>query len=379
MNTRNLLTWALVCLALAGTSHPGYAASASFAPAKNYAVGTNPLGVAAGDFNGDGHMDLAVANSGDPNANDDGGISILLGNGDGTFQPANNLTVGKNPRALAAADFNGDGRDDLVLLDSLGTAVSLSNGNGTFRPVTYIPTANGPLALVVADLNGDNIPDLAVAASSLSVLLGNGDGTFQSHVDYTTPGGMGVIISGDVNGDGKRDIVERGLGIKIFLGNGDGSLQSPISSTDSSFGGFLVMADFNLDGKPDLAEEFLDISTNQFEVAVMLGNGDGTFQPWTPTNLSFSHPTAMSARDLDGDGKADLVIVTDSANVFLGNGDGTFQSGLSFGVGGGSHSVVAADFNQDKAPDLVVANSTDNTISVLLNTTGADFSNSIHS
>jgi hypothetical protein len=354
-------------------SNPANAATVAFKPAVTYPVGTAPFAVASGDFNGDGKMDLAVANAGNVAAGDDGSVSMLLGNGDGTFQPANNISAGKNPFVIQAADLNRDGKADLVLIDSSGVGVLLGNGDGTFGPVTYFPTASSPVSLAVADLDNDNIPDLVVAASSLSVLLGNGDGTFQSHVDYSGPA-LSVLVT-DVNGDGKLDVIFSKFGIRVLPGNGDGSFQSAIFSSGPTFSGALVAADFNLDGKTDIAVGYGSLF-GQPGILVMQGNGDGTFGSSTNLQLSGS----MSAADFNGDNKADLVIVSGvanvsgAANVLLGNGDRTFQSALSFSVGIGRYSVLEVDFNHDKAPDLAVTNSADNTVSVLLNTTGADFS-----
>jgi hypothetical protein len=350
-----------------------HAATIAFQTAVNYRVGTGPRAVAFADFNGDGQLDLAVANSGVLNSVviDDGGISVLLGNGDGTFQAAKSFTAGKNPFALAASDFNRDGKSDLVLIDGSGVGVLLGNGDGTFGPVTYFPTASGPHSLAVADLDGDNIPDLVVAASSLSVLLGNGDGTFQSHVDY--PGPAGSVAVTDVNGDGKLDVILSPFGIRVLLGNGDGSFQSAILSLGPTFSDALAAADFNLDGKPDVAVGFNNLLGKASGTVVMTGNGAGVFQLPQSANLPSHGP--MSVADFNGDNQPDLVIASGgTANVFLGNGDSTFQSALSVAVGTDPSSAAIADCNQDKAPDLAITNSADNTVSVLLNTTGADFS-----
>ncbi len=112
--------------------------SAEFKAAVSYAVGTKPSAAAVGDFNGDGKLDIAVMNSGDASVGDNGGLSILLGNGDGTLKSAANVSAGTNPVAVAVADFNGDGRTDLVLVDSSGIGMLLGNGDGTFDTLTHI-------------------------------------------------------------------------------------------------------------------------------------------------------------------------------------------------------------------------------------------------
>jgi hypothetical protein len=213
-----------------------------------------------------------------------------------------------------------------------------------------------------------------VAASSLSVLLGNGDGTFQTHVDYSGSGAESVVIA-DMNGDGKMDIINAaGTTLAaVLLGNGDGTFQNAIfSRLGFDWGSQVVVADFNRDGKPDIAVSFVNMFNHSSGSLVTLGNGDGTFQLSSSTNLPpFG---VMSAADFNGDGNTDLVIVSGGTeNLFLGNGDGTFRSALSFAVGTGPWSLVATDLNHDKAPDLMVTNSADNTTSILLNT-GIDFS-----
>ncbi|PYM87134.1 MAG: hypothetical protein DME09_00365, partial [Candidatus Rokuibacteriota bacterium] len=152
------------------------------APAADFAVGTSPFSVAMGDFDGDGKPDLAVANGG---SND---VSVLLGNGDGTFKPAKNYEagLGGGPLWVAVGDFNLDGKLDLVVANSSSDSVGvlLGNGDGTFRPsVTFPAGGTAPQSVAVGDFNGDGKPDLAVASyysNNVTVLIGNGDGTFQT-------------------------------------------------------------------------------------------------------------------------------------------------------------------------------------------------------
>jgi len=135
-------------------------ASVSFRTPVNYNVGSNPTVVATGDFNGDGKPDLAIVNAGDPNANDPGGISILLGNGDGTFQSAINFDAGNNPGSVAIGDFDGDGKDDLAVQrqgngenDAGDVTIFISNGDGTFTKGQVITSVVLPSALVIADFD----------------------------------------------------------------------------------------------------------------------------------------------------------------------------------------------------------------------------------
>jgi VCBS repeat protein len=360
---------------LLALNHAAFAATISLKPAVSYPVGMAPSAVATGDFNGDGKLDLAVANRGNPSAADDGGISILLGNGDGTFQTARNLSAGKNPTCVAVSDFNGDGRLDLVVTNSDGTgslATLLGNGDGTFQPLVEYGSASAPLCAVVSDFNHDNRPDVAVLSvggSAISVFLGNGDGTFQNHVDYAGGFPGDGLAMGDFNADGNTDLVF-GMSVlpsSVLLGNGNGTFQSPIViavSGGSSFG----VADFNADGKLDIIDPTCTFFPPQKCAEYLrLGNGDGTFQQ--PLKIADGNGP-MAVADFDGDGKPDVAF--NGLDLLLGNGDGTFQAPANFPITAGGF-LFTADLNGDKAPDLVVADSTNNTVAVVLNV-GTDFS-----
>jgi len=362
--------------------YPAGASTVTFQPAVTYPVGTAPKAVAVGDFNGDGVIDVAVANAGNPATGDDGNVSILLGNGDGTFQPATSVVAGKNPLSIAVGDFNQDSRLDVVVANNGSNTVSvmLGNGDGTFRTHVDYATGSGPNSVTVGDFNGDRMSDLAVAAhpaNVVSVLVGNGDGTFQGHVDYATGaanpfGDPNTIVIADLNIDGKPDIIaSHAGGFSILLGNGDGTFQTAIPKFVAFDTLPAFVADFNQDGKPDVLTGFHRTGPpGDFGVIFLPGNGDGTFQPSVDVVPGF----AIAVADFNGDLKLDLVAVeSGTLNLLPGSGNGTFQSPLDFSDGTGPSFGAPADINGDKAPDLVTVNS-DNTISVLLNTTGADFS-----
>jgi hypothetical protein len=227
----------------------------TFDAASTYTVGFSLASVAVGDFNGDGHPDLAVG--GYNKATQRGTVSILLGNGDGTFQTAQSYAVGIYESTVAVGDFNGDGYLDLAVANDQTVALYLGKGDGTFKATRSYAAGINPRSLAVGDFNGDGRLDLAVAndyagGSSVTVLLGNGDGSFQAPKSYPTWGATAVAV-GDFNKDGHLDLAVAGPGpqVSIFLGNGDGAFQA--AQGYLAGGGSLAVGDFNGDGFPDLA------------------------------------------------------------------------------------------------------------------------------
>jgi hypothetical protein len=350
--------------------------------------------VATADVNGDGKFDLLLANQcNNPNNCSNGSASVLLGNGDGTFQPAVNYNSGgQNASSILAADVNGDGKLDLLVGNNCAdnncsngsVSVLLGNGDGTFETaVSYGSSGIYPYSLAIGDLNGDGKPDLIAANEcadnncsngSVSVLLNNGDGTFQAAVTYN-PGGLYAfsVAVADVNGDGKPDLLvanqcvdnncSNGV-IGVLLGNGDGTFQPVVDYSSGGFYAFAIaVGDLNGDGKPDLIVSNQCGNNNNCtngSIAVLLGNGDGTFQPAATTVTPvLGNIQSLVLGDFNGDHKLDVASGVGNI-ILLGNGDGTFQSPIALGASGSG--IVAGDFNGDGRPDLAVGG-----VSVLLN------------
>lgn len=311
---------------------------------------TTPLGVVVGDFNGDGKQDLAVANRGTNSS-----IAIYLGNGDGTFQagavyPA---ASGSNYQILAMADFNGDGIQDLVVSDSAHdqVAVLLGVGDGTFGPVGLFSTGHFPWNIAIGDVNGDGNPDIVTADdgdNSVTLLLGNGDGTFRKGVFPTG----GVISSGsvalaDFNGDGKLDLAvteEPANTVYILLGNGDGTFGAETAYTMNKGPYYLTIGDFNHDGQKDIITANADSGTGS--IGVLLGNGDGTFQPAT-TYPAAGDVIYATVQDFNGDDQVDAVAVTSKGlEVFLA-GDAQSAQFSPFVVTSCSTQSIVATYSGD--------------------------------
>ena len=305
-------------------------------------MGGGPSSVVVGDFNGDGKVDLAVVNTAGNT------ISILLGNGDGTFQPQLITSLsGTSPLAAAFGDFNGDGKLDMVELNSSYTmCIFIGNGNGTFQSPNCVANVAGT-SIVAGDFNGDGKLDIAVTSSifgNLAVFLGNGDGTFSSPVHYSLGGWAPASIAvGDFNGDGKLDlaVVNNDTNtVSILLGNGDGSFQSQIAYAAGSEPLSVAVGDFNGDGKLDLAV----VNGSGNTVSVLLGNGDGSFKAPLPYATG-SAPSSIAVGDFNGDGKLDLATANENAktaSILLGEQiAGYSESGIVV-YGTGTHYALAS-------------------------------------
>ena len=423
----------------------------SFSPVTWYGAGANhSYGIAAGDLDNDGFDDIVVSNQRYLEGVDHHtGVGIYINNGDGTFQlgpryPTDGFAV--NPwQSLAIADVDSDGNSDLVVLNSsstngLGQPISPSvsvmrgNGDGTLQAAVsyllniYPNTQVSPGRVAVADVNGDNKPDVLVADAvsyapyafvanfrgGVSVLLNNGNGTLAAPVLYDSGGysAATTVTAADVNDDGFSDIVVSNVcsvpGISptficqeqvngsliripgtvgVLLGNGNGTFQPSVTYPSGGiYPGALKAADLNRDGKLDLiVEHGACFQCAGTATAVLIGNGGGTFQAPTIYPNSASTPVSVDATDVDGDGSVDAVVMnyctanqscdgsTGMLSVLAGNGDGTLQSASLYflwavsGFGYAPHTVLVRDLDNDGKPDVVVMGWT--AFGVLLNQT----------
>jgi hypothetical protein len=331
----------------------------------------NPWGDTVADLNHDGNLDIVVTNCSRTYQ-----ISVMLGNGDGTFQPAVNYPLPNCADVPAVGDFNGDGNLDLAVSDSGSTGsvlILLGNGDGTFQPAVSYPTQPYSQGVQVGDFNNDGKLDLVMCGWEwVTVLLGNGDGTFQPPIVTTPPDHPNAIGIGDFNHDGNLDVVatqEYGTA-QILLGNGDGTFTYVGSHNVPNPTDQITMADLNHDGNLDL------ITTGQSYLSVSLGNPDGTFQPAALYLLGFPQWTAVA--DFNGDGNSDIAVAEflnpTGMVIMYGNGDGTFENGGSYPVGAENRFVAAGDFNGDGQPDIALPSYGYTNIAILLNTGVVGFS-----
>ncbi len=337
-----------------------------------------PSDLAAGDLDGDGITDMAIVMSGAM-------ISIFKGNGDGTFKTP---TIYAGANSIAMGDFHGKGILDLVggaSRDAVsGILVISGNGDGTFQARTELPSiGSATTSQTVGDVNGDGKPDIIATTSyynNVSVFLNDGAGNFPTRTDYTTGQSPWAVAIGDVNNDGKTDIVTAnqegdfaGGSISVLLGNGDGTYQPRADFDAETTPQGIVLADFNSDGNLDAA------TANNVQpgyIRLFFGNGDGTFSGGQSLSTG-DNPRPITTDDFNGDGNPDVVVtyaqwcgcdtVSPWVSVFLSNGDGTFQPRADYPVGVlyESHSVTTGDINRDGSPDLIVSN-TYGSVSVLL-------------
>lgn len=331
----------------------------------DYPTADFPDALASADFNRDGRPDLITANY---FANS---ISIYFQNSDGSFTrtdypwPTSGTTV-------VTGDFNADGNPDYAAANGSLIGVVLGNGDGTFQPRTDYSDMGGFLSPLTGDFNNDGQGDLAALGI---VLLGNGDGSFAAPLIYDDYLG-GSVAAGDLNHDGKLDLIIPHYAyyvnstVNVLLGNGDGTFQPALQTKIGREGGGAFVADFNNDGDPDVMIGHGGLTV--WGASLLLGNGDGTLQ--APTFFNFSAGQEVAAvSDINQDGNLDLVITNPGSStltIMLGNGDGTFQPSVNFPASYDAYQVVVADFNHDGSPDIATSAGSDDVLSIFLNQAG---------
>ena len=352
-----------------------------FLPVQAYGSGgSTPDSIAVADFNSDGFLDVAVTNNGSQ------AVGVLMGQASGGFAKAKTFpTTGTNPSWVVTSDFNGDGKKDLAIghhMHPTKIDVQLGKGDGTFALARTITLSTRAIHMAVDDLNRDGKSDLIVTSydvAKVGVLLGTGDGDFTSPQWFSSgAGGTAAFTIGDFNADGHRDLAvynwpTPNTSVGILLGKGDGTFRDPVTYACPYSGAYssLTAGDVNGDGKSDLA---IASQSNQ-TVDVWLGRGDGSFQPTSTYKSAGSKSQAVAIADFNRDGLNDLAVNNmdgRSVGILLNKGAGLFGTAVAYDTGGGHPSwPTVADFNRDGNPDLAIANDSSANIGILVNSSPA--------
>ena len=395
----------LACsLVQASGQTPDVSLAPSFSTQQAFATGCAPFSVAAADINGDGKVDLSTANACGNNA------SVLLnttvaGAATASFAAQQSFATGTHPLWITTSDINGDGKPDLIIANYFANTVSvLLNTTATdattpvFAAQQTFATGSDPASVIAADINGDGKPDLIITNfndNNVSVLLNTTaaaatTASFSAQQTFSTGSGSGPIsvVAADVNGDGKLDLIvanQTGNTVAVLLNTTAVDATAPSFATEQTFpaGMFpesVAVADINDDGKPDLlVANALDNTVSVLLNTTATGAATASFA----TQQAFAtgtFPESVTAADIDGDGRPDVIVANNSdktVSVLINTTSSrattpSLAAQQTFATGVGPSEIIAVDVNHDGKPDLVVANMHDSTVSVLLNTTFFD-------
>lgn len=351
-----------------------------FSPPILISSGGGPIEVAAGDLDGDGDVDFAVANYWDHT------VRVIKRHPNGNFVLAGLYTTGNYPQSIAAGDFDGDGDLDLALVGEYNNDsvfVHWNNGNGHFPSSVPFAVGGSPRSVTAADVNGDGVPDIVVAnrtPSTVSVLISNaasgggvGSPAFQPQAVYPLGGSPSKVITADLDGNGALDVLVACWGsndVRLLMNDGNGAFGDPILVSTDLMPYGVATGDFDGDG-------YIDIATANFSngtVSVVMGraaprNARVAFEPAVHLPVESYNLRAIAVDDLDLDGKDDIVVAHgwSTLHTLLGNGDGSFQPPLSHVAGSQPRGIVLADVDGDGDSDAIVANFGNGKISVLTN------------
>jgi len=362
-------------------------ANGKFGAGISYPTATNAYHLEVGDLSGDGKPDVIAC--GESNQ-----ISVLIGAGDGTFQPYVGMTTSSyGISGVASADATGDGKPDVIV--RVGSSVSIfpGNGDGTFQPRVDIAVTGGSGGLDVGDVNGDGNPDLVVAsgadpyggtAHELTALLGDGSGGFPGRSTIETALYPADVDIADVDGDGSLDLVaacSQAQLVALHLGNGDGTFGHDRRYTTGAEPRAIALGDLDGDSRADLVV----VDGGSASISVRRGNGDGTFGVRVDYDYGLATPRALALGDLDGDARADVAVADPATSggggrvtIFSGYSSGLFASTVTYPMGLDLEGIATGDLDGDGDRDLVVTDEQANRASVMINSGGGAFLPPVH-
>ncbi|MCD6019222.1 MAG: Alkaline phosphatase [Bacteroidetes bacterium] len=344
-------------------------ANGIFESALNYDIAGNaPYSLVSGDFNKDGHTDIAASSIGTQN------ISVVFGLGNASMSAPVSYSTDISPRSIISTDLNGDGNLDLVAsnMNSSTMSVFLGSATGVFvQAVSYPINSSIPLNLISADFNADSKADIAIASvGDISVLLGLGTGGFLPPLNYAIGHSPIALTSNDFNNDGYVDITFTDANSNeavVLLGDGAGAFTTGNSYSIGQYPESIISGDFNGDGNQDLATA----NNTSNDVSVLLGLGTGLFSGAVTYSVGLNIKSITSA-DLNRDNKPDLIVANNTfglgnVSILMGSSTGTFGQPISYAVGSAPNAVITADFNEDGNIDIATANLGANNVGILIN------------